>query len=244
VKHPREARSRPSVYALAERHRLEPVAVSRLDTLLGLLTADPLAPTGVRGPANVLNDHLADSLVALRLPEVRSAARIADLGSGAGVPGLPLAIALPLSEVVLVESARRKCEFIARAIERCGLPNASVACVRAETWPEGLEAFDLITARALAPLPVVAEYAAPLLRIGGSLLAWRGRRDPAEEQAARVAAAELGLRMSDPVPVEPYPGVRNRHLQLMVKVQATPVRFPRRSGVARKRPLGAESGGR
>jgi 16S rRNA (guanine527-N7)-methyltransferase len=207
-------------------------------SLLELLTTDPLAPTTVRDPSRALDDHLADSLVALELDEVRAAPRIADLGAGAGVPGLPLAIALPLAEVVLAESNRRKCEFISRAIDVSRVQNASVACVRAEDWPQGIDGFELVTARALAPLPIVAEYAAPLLREGGALLAWRGRRDASEEKAAAEAADELGLRMLEPRRVQPYRGAVNRHLQLMIKVAPTPARFPRRPGVARKRPLG------
>jgi 16S rRNA (guanine527-N7)-methyltransferase len=90
----------------------------------------------------------------------------------------------------------------------------------------------------VAPLDVVAEYGAPLLKIGGTLLVWRGRRDPASEDFARRAADELGLVMHDLIAVEPYAGAVNRHLQPMVKMSATPTRFPRRVGVARKRPLG------
>jgi 16S rRNA (guanine527-N7)-methyltransferase len=192
----------------------------------------------VRDPNRALDDHLADSLVALELPEVRSASLIADLGAGAGVPGLPLAIAIPTAKIVLVESNGRKCEFIRRAAEACRAENASVACTRAEAWPAGLKGFDLVTARALAPLPVVAEYAAPLLRIGGAALVWRGRRDHAEELAAARAADELGLRVLAPTQVKPYGGAINRHLQLLVKDVATPPQFPRRPGMARKRPLG------
>lgn len=204
-----------------------------------MLTSDPHAPTTVRDPARVLRDHLADSLVGLELDEVRSAIAIADLGAGAGLPGLPLAIALPSAGVILVESNGRKCEFITRAITVCGLANATVAQVRAEAWEEGLGRFDLVTARALAPLPVVAEYAAPLLRIGGALVAWRGRRDPADEAAGAIAAAELGLQASAPRRVEPFPGALHRHLHVMIKTEPTPAGFPRRPGMARKRPLGS-----
>ena len=227
------------IEALARRYGLDHDAEGRLETLLEALTRDPLAPTSVRDPTQALNDHLADSLVALELAEVRIASLIADLGAGAGLPGLPLAIALPSSEVNLVESNRRKCEFIARAASACDLSNATVVNCRAEQWPDGTARFDLVTARALAPLPVVAEYAAPLLCLGGTLVAWRGRRDPADEAAGRAAAHELGLEMGEIVRVEPYPGAVNRHLQPMVKVAETPTRFPRRPGMARKRPLGA-----
>ena len=106
---------------------------------------------------------------------------------------MPLAIALGSARVVLVESNARKSEFIQHAIEVCEVANASVVCARAEAWPEGLERFELVTARALAPLAVVAEYAAPLLEVGGALVVWRGRRDPDDEAAAARAAEDLGL---------------------------------------------------
>jgi 16S rRNA (guanine527-N7)-methyltransferase len=228
-----------AVAELAQRFALPPGASEQLGVLLRLLTEDPYAPTSVRDPAQAINDHLADSLVALELRPVRGAASIADLGAGAGLPGLALAIARPEAEVALVESNRRKCEFIARAATLCGLTNATAVPERAEAWEEGRERFELVTARALAPLPVVAEYAAPLLRVGGALLAWRGRLDPAAEAGNRAAAAELGLRYEEAARVEPYPGAASRHLQLLVKVQPTPARFPRRPGMARKRPLGA-----
>jgi 16S rRNA (guanine527-N7)-methyltransferase len=228
-----------TVGSVGSRYGLDPAAVGRLTALLDLVATDPTAPTAVTAPYEIVRDHLADSLVALELPEVRSAVAVADLGAGAGFPGLPLAIALPAARVHLVESNGRKCAFIDRAAEACGAGNATVVNARAEEWPEGIGACDLVTVRALAPLAVVAEYAAPLLRVGGALVVWRGRRDPAEEAAGARAAAELGLEAGDPVRVEPYPGALHRHLQLMVKMTETPDRFPRRPGMARKRPLGA-----
>jgi 16S rRNA (guanine527-N7)-methyltransferase len=236
VKHARGA-----VAELTQRFGLVPGAAEQLTALLGLLTDDPFAPTSVRDPARVIEDHLADSLVALELEPVRRADTIADLGAGAGLPGLALAIARPEAEVSLVESNRRKCEFIARAAATCGLTNTTVVPMRAEAWAAGRERFELVTARALGPLPVVAEYAAPLLRLGGALVAWRGRIDPAEEMAARSAADELALCYQQPQRVEPYRRAAHRHLQVLVKTGPTPPRFPRRPGMARKRPLGADS---
>ncbi|HEX5404772.1 MAG TPA: RsmG family class I SAM-dependent methyltransferase, partial [Pseudonocardiaceae bacterium] len=140
--------------------------------------------------------------------------------------------------VTLVESAARKCAFLERAITRCGVVNARLVNARAESWPDGIESFDVVTARALGPLEVVVEYAAPLLTVGGSLVVWRGRRDPEAESAAARAAAELGLEPTQIIPVKPYPAAQSRHLHLMSKVTATPSGFPRRPGVAAKRPLG------
>ena len=223
--------------ALIERYSLCGRAGERLGVLVELLAGDPAAATAVRGRQRALDDHIADSLVALELPLVRAAASIADLGSGAGLPGLPLAIALSDARVMLLESNGRKCEFIARAIALCELENAEAINTRAESWIEGLARNELVTARALAPLTVVAEYAAPLLRDGGSLVAWRGKRDPVEEAVASQAAAQLGLEPAAPISVSPYPDAHHRHLHVMRKVAQTPDRFPRRPGVARKRPL-------
>jgi 16S rRNA (guanine527-N7)-methyltransferase len=223
---------------LAERHGLTESQSAQLRCVHRLLAEDPLAPTAVRDPLRVIDDHLADSLVALELEPVRDALALADLGSGAGVPGLPLAIALPHASVALVESAARKCAFLERAVAECGLANARVVHARLESWPEGLGAFDLVTARALAPLDVVVEYAAPLLRHGGTLVAWRGNRDPEAETAGARAAVALGLEVGEIVPVQPYRAAKNRYLHLMSKVTDTPPGFPRRPGMALKRPLG------
>lgn len=224
---------------LVRRHRLGSPATDQLRELLELVAEDPLAPTAVRDRAQALNDHLADSLIALDLPQVAAAGTIADLGSGAGFPGLPLAIALPTARVALIESNRRKGAFIRRAIAACGLVNTEVVSSRAESWPDGLGRFDLVTARALASLDVVAEYAAPLLRVGGALVAWRGRRHREVEDDAARAASKLGLQIHEPVAVVPYAGAEHRHLHLMSKVRETPAGFPRRPGVAAKRPLGS-----
>jgi 16S rRNA (guanine527-N7)-methyltransferase len=215
--------------------------VRQLHTLVDWVAGDPEAPTAVTGRGAILRDHLADSLVALELPEVSGATAIADLGSGAGFPGLPLAITLPEAQVTLVESNGRKCAFMTAAIEAAGVSNARPVHARAESWPEGLGASDLVTARALASLAVVAEYAAPLLAVGGSLVVWRGQRDPADEAAGARAAVELGLEPGPVTRVEPYPGALHRHLHPMRKVAPTPDRFPRRPGMARKRPLGGAS---
>jgi 16S rRNA (guanine527-N7)-methyltransferase len=183
--------------------------------------------------------HLADSLVALELESVGDAAQIADIGAGAGFPGLPLAVALPNAEVRLVESQARKCAFIEGVVACSGMTNVEVICARAEQWSGGMGANDLVVARAVASPPVVLEYAAPLLRLGGTLVDWRGRRDPEEERSAAVAAELLGVRLGSIQRVQPYEGVRDHHLHVYLKVEETPERFPRRAGMARKKPLAA-----
>ena len=229
---------RETLAALARQHRLEPGTAGRLERLLRALEAEPDPPTTVRAASEAVDVHIADSLAGLEVPELRAAASIADLGSGAGFPGLVLAAALPGARVDLIESARRKCAVIERLADAAEI-GARVLAVRAEDWAsaDGAGAYQAVTARAVAPLAVLAEYAAPLLALGGVLVAWKGARDEAEERAGASAAAEVGLQLAAVVPVTPYTGSRNRHLYVYLKVGPTPDRFPRRAGMAAKRPL-------
>jgi 16S rRNA (guanine527-N7)-methyltransferase len=185
----------------------------------------------------VENVHIADSLVGLEVPAVKEAARIVDLGSGAGPPGLVLAIARPEAEVMLVESVGKKCAWLERTVSALGLENVRVVCARAEELEE--EPFDVVTARALASLPVLCEYAAPLLRDGGALVAWKGAVDAREDADGLHAAQVLGLEREEVRAVEPYPGSQRRTLHVFRKVSPTPEGYPRRPGMAAKRPLTA-----
>lgn len=222
---------------LDARYDLPPGAGDALSRLLGLICGDPLAPTTVREPAVAVDSHVADALVALELGPVRAARVVADLGSGAGFPGLVLAAARPDARFSLVEASRRKCEFLQRAAAKMELANVDVVPERAESWTEGLGACDLVTARALAPLPVLVEYAAPLLTASGALVAWKGGRDGGEEADGAAAAAATGLELAEIVPVRPWSGAERLHLHVYLKVGQTPNRYPRRPGIASKRPL-------
>jgi 16S rRNA (guanine527-N7)-methyltransferase len=215
------------------------VSLPGLDAILALQATDPQASTTVRDPLAAVDRHVADSLVALELGSARAARRIADLGSGAGWPGLALAAALPDASVALVESAVRRCRYLSRAVAAGSLANVEVVHARAEEWAAGLGAHDLVTARALAALPVVCEYAAPLLVAGGVLVAWKGSVSDDEAAAGAAAAVELGLEVGEVVAVSPYPAAERRTLHVFRKIAPTPERFPRRAGMAVKRPLGA-----
>jgi 16S rRNA (guanine527-N7)-methyltransferase len=234
-------RSDRRLTALGDRFDLPAGAVSALRTLLDLIASDPVAPTRITDPATATDAHVADALVALDVDEVRSARRIADLGSGAGFPGLVLAASLPDAQVALVEANARKCEFLARAVVAMGLRNVDVIASRAEEWGAGMGRCDLVTARAVAPLNVLVEYAAPLLRSGGALVAWKGRRDDADERDGGAAAAATGLEPAVVRPVQPWDGAEHLHLHLYLKVGLTPNRYPRRAGMASKRPLRAST---
>ena len=223
---------------VADRFGLPAGAVASLRAILDLQAADPTAPTTVRAPDAAADRHVADSLVALDLEPVRAARRVADLGAGAGWPGLALALALPDARVALVESAVRHCRYLERAVAAGAVANAEVVHSRAEEWTGGLGAHDLVTVRAVASLPVLCEYAAPLLADGGTLVAWKGAVEAVEAAAGSAAAALLGLEPVEVRAVEPYPAAEGRTLHVFRKVAVTPERFPRRPGMAVKRPLG------
>jgi len=209
--------------------------------VLEALAREPDPHTTVSDPEQAVDVHVADSLAGLEVPEVRAASWIADIGAGAGFPGLVLAVALPRARVDMLESVSRKCAVIDRLTHAAGLDNEIVRAMpmRAEeraAWG-GREAYDVATARAVGPLPVLVEYASPLLAPGGVFVAWKGTRDPDEEARGAKAAVEVGLQPEAVVEVQPWPEVRDRHLVVYRKVSPAPERFPRRPGMASKRPL-------
>jgi 16S rRNA (guanine527-N7)-methyltransferase len=222
---------------LAVQYELPDDAADRLRGVLDHVETEPTSITTVRDPTQGVELHVADSLAGLEVEQLRGATSIADLGAGGGFPGLVLAVALPTARVTLVESVGKKCEFLRRTAADLELHNVTVVNARAEAWREGIGSQDAVTARALAPLTVLAEYAAPLLVDAGALVAWKGRRDPSEEVDGTYAAGVLGLEALPPRAVSPIPGADDRHLYVYLKVAPTPARFPRREGIARKRPL-------
>ena len=227
--------------AVGRRFGVPDAGIDALRRILELQATDPTASTTVRAFDEAVDRHVADSLVALELPEVRAARQIADVGSGAGWPGLALAAALPEASVALVESVSRHCRYLERAVEVGGFANVRVVHARAEEWRDGIGTRDLVTARALAALPVLCEYAAPLLVDGGVLVAWKGAVEPAEAAAAATAAATLGLEVGEVRRVEPYAAAERRTLHVFRKIAPTPERFPRRPGGEAGMPTGPGS---
>lgn len=223
--------------ALLVRYGLPEALAERFQHILAALASQPDPHTTASAPAEALRVHLADSLEALRVPAVREARTLLDIGSGAGFPGLALALALPDCGVELVEAANRKCRVVEALIAAGGLANARVIRARAEDHAHGGGSSDVVTARAVGSLALVCEYAAPLLRTGGTLVAWKGSPPPDERAGGERAAAAVGLEPGPVLPSEPFEGAGMRTLYLYEKVRPTPDRFPRRAGAARKRPL-------
>lgn len=194
--------------------------------------------TAITTMDEAIERHLVDSLVALRVPEIAAATGIVDVGSGGGFPGIALAAALPDAGVTLVESERKKAQWL----ERCAadFPNLRVVADRSEHLAAAhREAWPLATARALAAPPAALELTAPLVAVGGHVVLWRTTdADPALDADAAAAAEILGLERLEPAHVEPFPGAR-RYLDRYRKVSPTPPAYPRRPGRATKRPITA-----
>lgn len=188
-----------------------------------------------------IDRHIADSLCGLQAESIRSARTLLDVGAGVGFPGLVLAVMLPECQVTVLDSVRKKmesAEVIARQLE---ITNVECVWSRVEEFAqEGSAArgsFDVVTARALAPLAVLVEYAAPLLRPGGQLVAWKGTPGSNELDAANRAAEIVGTERRATIDVHPYPDSQGHSLHIFEKTSETPPRFPRRPGVALKKPL-------
>lgn len=218
---------------------LDPGGRAALERVLELLAEERASVSSIVD-RRAWKVHVADSLTGLRVEELRRASRIADIGAGAGFPGLALAVALADAQVDLIESVGRKCDFMARAAAAAGIANAKVLNLRSEDWAkgEGREAYDVVTARAVGRLSTLAELASPLLEPNGVLIAWKGKRDEDEERQLERAAADLAMLPEQIVDVGAEAGSQHRHLHLIRKTAATPASLPRKPGLAKKRPKG------
>jgi len=187
--------------------------------------------------------HFLDSLSCLLvLPraELQAGARVIDVGTGAGFPGLPLRIVCPGMRLTLLEATRKKVDFLEHLLRRLGLPDVEVIHARAEDLahrPGYREAYDWAIARALAEMPTLVEYLLPLVRVRGAMLAQKGENAPAEVHSAEEAIRILGGRVRKLVPVDLHGLAETRYLVIVDKVAATPEKYPRRPGMPEKRPL-------
>lgn len=230
--------------ALAARFGTPEGALAALGRYVELLLAWPGNVTGLTTPDEVVGTLLGDSLALLDVGQLRTRERVpwVDLGAGAGVPGIPLAIALPGVHVTLLEAASRKCAFLREAVRvTCLDDRCPVECARSEGFAAraapGRDAFGVVLARAVAPLPVLVELAAPLLTAGGVLVASKTGRALLEEGPPAEAAARLCGMTARPPQALPRSPLDDAVAAIYEKVEPTPERLPRRPGVAAKRPL-------
>jgi 16S rRNA (guanine527-N7)-methyltransferase len=197
---------------------------------------------GPRERERLWERHLDDALGLAGIRTPAPGERWADLGSGAGLPGLPLAVAHRATTFTMIDAQRRRLDWVQAAAQTLRLPNVTVVHARLEDYARGpaRASFDVATARALGPLPVVAELGLPLLTIGGQLLVPRGQPDPEEFDQAALACEQLGGRIDKVVPNPSSPIDRVGFVVIMAKIAATSPRFPRRSGVPARIPLGQQ----
>jgi 16S rRNA (guanine527-N7)-methyltransferase len=226
------------------RDSLPPGALDRIERYVALLLEANrrLNLTRIVAPGAVAVDHLLDALAALPLLDAAAPGRLVDLGSGGGVPGIPLAIARAEWRWTLVESTGRKAAALQEMSEALGLTNVEVVAERAETvgrQSAHRERHDIATARACAALPVLVELALPLLRTGGRLVAWKGPLLPEDPELVRGtrAAALVGGGAPRVLPTG-FADLGGRTLVAIDKVRSTPARYPRRPGEPARRPLG------
>jgi len=197
--------------------------------------------TALTDPLDVARKHFLDSLSVLSACDVPHNARLIDVGSGAGFPGLPLRIARPDLRVTLLEASRKKCDFLRHAIEALELDGVAIVNARAEEAgrdPSHREGYAVAAARAVAETATLVEYLLPFVQVGGMALALKSGQAAAEVARAEAAVAALGGRVQRSVPVE-VPGLDDRRVVVIVeKVAPTPDKYPRRAGMPAKRPIG------
>jgi 16S rRNA (guanine527-N7)-methyltransferase len=200
--------------------------------------------TAITDPQEVLTRHFVDSLTVTRAVPVQmrqDQPRVLDVGSGAGFPGLALAIAFPEWRVTALEATGKKVRFLEHVIAMLELRHTRALAGRAEERahvPAERGRYDVVTARAVAPLPVLLEYCQPFARPGGLVVAPKKGELAAELAAGRVAATTLGGRLDEPLAVT-APGLENDRVLIVVhQERLSPPRYPRASGMPTKHPLG------
>ena len=182
--------------------------------------------------------HYADSLLPISHGLVPERARVMDIGSGAGFPGLVIAAVLPGVRMTLMDARQKRCAFLQTAVALMGLENTEILCSRAENLavPPYREGYDLALARAVAPLNVLSEYLLPYVKVGGEALCWKGPNVTQElapgRRAARILGAEFGPLVNLGIPE------RSHLIQVINKVSPTPKQYPRKAGMPNKEPLG------
>ena len=196
--------------------------------------------TAIRDAQSIRTKHFLDSFSCVLAWKENPPRHLVDVGTGAGFPGIPLKILYPSMRLTLVESVGKKAAFCRHAVEALRLEAVDVVAARAEDVGRTAahrEAYDWAVARAVAALPVLAEYLLPLTQVGGTMLAQKGESGPMETHQAENALTLLGGLVRQLIPVT-LPGVaEDRYLVVVDKVAATPPLYPRKPGIPAKKPL-------
>jgi 16S rRNA (guanine527-N7)-methyltransferase len=200
---------------------------------------------GTKDVGQILIAHVLDSLSCFLYRPLFHAGRIADVGSGGGLPGIPIKIMKPDLSTTLVESTGKKARFLGSVVDALSLGGTEVANVRIEDLARTQAhrgAYDIATSRAVARLSVVAEYCAPLLKVGGIAISMKSRMEPDELSEGSKAVEVLGAKIAEiiRVPMLPEIGDKERNLVIIEKLRETAAQYPRRAGTPAKKPLGVD----
>jgi 16S rRNA (guanine527-N7)-methyltransferase len=197
--------------------------------------------TRITGPQEFWEKHLWDSLCPISQLELTDTQqRIIDIGTGAGFPGIPIAIALPQSQVTLLDSTRKKIAFLHSLNQTLGLNNLVPLVGRAEAVGQQSthrETYNLALIRAVGAASVCAEYSLPLLKVGGTAILYRGQWEEGETEALTQAASQLGGILTEIMSFTTPLTHSQRHCICLQKVKPTPPRFPRGVGIPKQQPL-------
>jgi 16S rRNA (guanine527-N7)-methyltransferase len=234
---------KPALARLA--YRLDDGVIERLERYRDLIVAATreFNLTALRDPDAIDRRHIVEAVAFVEdlehLGLLPSGAAMLDLGTGAGLPGIPMKLVRPDLRLALLESEAKKCAFLRTVVSDLDLDDTDVLEGRAEDFgrdPAHRECYDLVVARAVAPLPVLVEYALPFLRVGGHLAGTKGSALPGEVARSGRALRELGGELVEQAPFA-APFSPPQTIVVVRKLAPTPERFPRRVGVAAKRPL-------
>ncbi len=200
--------------------------------------------TAVTEEEDMLDRHFIDSLTVVKTGLLKNTGSVIDVGTGAGFPGMVLALLYPALSVTLLDSQQKRLGFLEKVCESTGAENVALVHARAEDAgrdPGYRERYDYAIARAVAPLNVLCEYLLPFVRLGGRMICWKGPTVGEETGSAEPAAKQLGALLEKPIPCRISGRDWDHLLVPAIKTGHTPNRYPRNAGIPKRKPLGKQA---
>lgn len=196
--------------------------------------------TGITESQAIYDKHFADSLTCLKTDKIIKGAKIIDVGTGAGFPGMPIKIYRPDVEMTLLDSLNKRINFLKAVADENDIDGIHFIHGRAEDYGQNLdfrEQYDIVVSRAVAELPVLLEYCTPFLKVGGYFIAQKGKKCEEELSLAAHAIEVLNLKVEEVLSVETSEATKDHYLIVIKKIESTDSKYPRRAGKPIKKPL-------